>query len=271
MLAFVAIAALLAVHGPDAFGVAAGLLVAAVGLAAREPRHLAFAARCCARRRCATRAGGAGIALSAWCHVALGGPRSRRRRSSSSGRSTPTSWSSVDAACRGRARRSPAAPSRATAAARAPTRRSPPRAPGARVAMVGAVGADDLGDEALRELAAEGIDVAAVARLDDVATGVAVIVVDERGREPDRRRLRRQRASSTATMVEEALRAAAQARHDGVVLLGHEVPEAAVVAGVRAAARPAGTSSSTRRPRAALPDDARRRRPHARTPTRRAR
>ena len=52
---------------------------------------------------------------------------------------------------------------------------------GARVAMVGAVGADDLGDEALRELADEGVDVAAVARLDDVPTGVAAIVVDERG------------------------------------------------------------------------------------------
>ena len=44
MLAIVAIAALLTVHGHDAFGLAAGLLVAAVGLAAREPRRLAFAA-----------------------------------------------------------------------------------------------------------------------------------------------------------------------------------------------------------------------------------
>ena len=52
---------------------------------------------------------------------------------------------------------------------------------GASVAMVGAVGADDLGDEALRELAAEGIDVAAVVRLDGVPTGVAAIVVDEQG------------------------------------------------------------------------------------------
>jgi hypothetical protein len=43
MLAIVVIAALLAVHGDDAFGLAAGLLVAAVGLAAREPRQLAFA------------------------------------------------------------------------------------------------------------------------------------------------------------------------------------------------------------------------------------
>src|SRR5215217_9387034 len=52
---------------------------------------------------------------------------------------------------------------------------------GARVALVGVVGNDDLGDEALRELAAEGIDVSAVQRLEDVPTGVAVIVVDERG------------------------------------------------------------------------------------------
>jgi hypothetical protein len=44
MLAFIAIAALLAVHGHAAFGLASGLLVAAVGIGAREPRHLAFAA-----------------------------------------------------------------------------------------------------------------------------------------------------------------------------------------------------------------------------------
>lgn len=44
MLAIVVIAALLVVHGRNAFGLASGLLVAAVGLVAREPRHLAFAA-----------------------------------------------------------------------------------------------------------------------------------------------------------------------------------------------------------------------------------
>jgi hypothetical protein len=44
MLAIVVIACLLAVHGHAAFGVASGLLVAAVGLAAREPRRLALAA-----------------------------------------------------------------------------------------------------------------------------------------------------------------------------------------------------------------------------------
>ena len=44
MLAMIAIAALLAAQVHTAFGIAAGLLVAAVGLAAREPRQLAFAA-----------------------------------------------------------------------------------------------------------------------------------------------------------------------------------------------------------------------------------
>ncbi len=44
MLAVVVIAALLATHGHDPFGIAAGLLVAAVGLAARSARTLAFAA-----------------------------------------------------------------------------------------------------------------------------------------------------------------------------------------------------------------------------------
>ena len=48
--------------------------------------------------------------------------------------------------------------------------------------MVGAVGDDDLGEEALAVLEAEGIDVAAVARLAGRAPpGVALIVVDARG------------------------------------------------------------------------------------------
>jgi hypothetical protein len=43
MLAIVVIAALLAAHGRDPFGVVAGLLVAAVGLSARDARRMAFA------------------------------------------------------------------------------------------------------------------------------------------------------------------------------------------------------------------------------------
>jgi len=103
---------------------------------------------------------------------------------------------------------------------------------GARVTFVGAVGADDLGDEALRELEAEGIDVSAVQRLDDVATGVAVIVVDEDG----------ENQIAVASGANGALSGEAVATAlaplltgDGVVLLGHEVPPEAVAAGAEAA------------------------------------
>ncbi len=104
---------------------------------------------------------------------------------------------------------------------------------GARVAMVGAVGADDLGDEALRELAAEGIDVAAVARLDGVPTGVAAIVVDERG-ENFVAVASGANAEIDAAIVEEAVPRLIGRGSDGVVLLGHEVPEPVVAAGIRA-------------------------------------
>src|SRR5215210_7126662 len=53
---------------------------------------------------------------------------------------------------------------------------------GAEVSLVGAVGDDDLGADALATLRADGVGVASVARLDGVATGVALIVVDNRGR-----------------------------------------------------------------------------------------
>jgi ribokinase len=104
---------------------------------------------------------------------------------------------------------------------------------GAHVAMVGAVGADDLGDEALRELADEGIDVAAVARLDGVPTGVAAIVVDARG-ENFVAVASGANAEIDAAVVEEAVPRLIERGSDGVVLLGHEVLEPVVAAGVSA-------------------------------------
>jgi ribokinase len=103
---------------------------------------------------------------------------------------------------------------------------------GARVALVGAVGNDDLGDEALRELAGEGIDVATVQRLDDVATGVAVIVVDERGENQIA-----VASGANAALTGDAVRAALPEllTGEGVVLLGHEVPDEAVRAGAELA------------------------------------
>jgi ribokinase len=52
---------------------------------------------------------------------------------------------------------------------------------GAQVALVGAVGADEFGERLIEDLTGEGVGVAAVARLQGAATGVAVIVVDEKG------------------------------------------------------------------------------------------
>jgi ribokinase len=52
---------------------------------------------------------------------------------------------------------------------------------GGRVALVGAVGADDRGDELLRRLSGEAVDVRFVRTLSDVQTGAALIHVDERG------------------------------------------------------------------------------------------
>lgn len=52
---------------------------------------------------------------------------------------------------------------------------------GARVAFTGAVGADAPGADTIGELADYGIDVSGVARLDGVATGIALIVVDAAG------------------------------------------------------------------------------------------
>ena len=51
---------------------------------------------------------------------------------------------------------------------------------GADVALIGAVGDDELGEAAIAELAAEGIDVTGVVRVDE-PTGVALIVVDPDG------------------------------------------------------------------------------------------
>jgi len=108
---------------------------------------------------------------------------------------------------------------------------------GARVAIVGAVGADELGEEALAELAGEGIDVDHVTRLDGVATGVAAIVVDESG-ENQIAVASGANAELDAAAVERALAALlSQGGSDppGAVLLVNEVPEAAVAAGLRAA------------------------------------
>jgi ribokinase len=107
---------------------------------------------------------------------------------------------------------------------------------GAAVAFVGAVGRDDFGDDALRQLEAEGIDVSAVARA-GAPTGVALIVVDAHGENQIA-----VASGANAEVAGDAVRAALErllagtGAAPGVVLLGHEIPDAAVVAGTQAAA-----------------------------------
>ena len=116
---------------------------------------------------------------------------------------------------------------------------------GARVTMVGAVGADDLGAEALVLLEREGIDVSAVARL-DAPTGVALNAVDAAG-ENQIAVASGANAEVDAAAVERAVREAGP----GAVLLSQEVSEAAVLAGARAARGPIVLNPAPARP---LPD-----------------
>jgi ribokinase len=104
---------------------------------------------------------------------------------------------------------------------------------GARVALVGAVGADDFGEEALQELETEGVDVSEVARLDGVPTGVAAIVVDAAGENQIAVALGAN-AVLDAHAVSRSL-ARLLATPPGVVLLGHEVSEEVVRTGIMAA------------------------------------
>jgi ribokinase len=92
--------------------------------------------------------------------------------------------------------------------------------------MVGAVGDDAFGEDALAELEAEGIDVSGVARLDGVPTGVALIAVDRAG----------ENQIAVASGANAEVRGDVSLTGSGVVLLNHEIPPEAVHAAARAAA-----------------------------------
>jgi ribokinase len=103
---------------------------------------------------------------------------------------------------------------------------------GVPVTLVGAVGADDLGRATLDELRAEGVDVDAVAVLDGVATGVALIVVDAGGENQIA-----VGAGANGRVDRDGVRAAlAEALpHAGCVLVSTEIPVEAVTAAVELA------------------------------------
>jgi len=114
---------------------------------------------------------------------------------------------------------------------------------GAAVTMVGAVGDDDLGDEALALLRNEGIDVERVARLAGVATGVALIAVDADGENQIAV------ASGANLELDPAL---PELGESDVMLLNHGISEAARLAAARAARGPVVLNPAPARP---IPDE----------------
>ena len=115
---------------------------------------------------------------------------------------------------------------------------------GATVTLVGAVGADAMGDEAVEALEAEGIDVSGVARV-DAPTGVALIVVDAAG---ENQIAVASGANAALTLPELDLRG------EGVVLLGHEVSAEVVERAARAANAAGWPVVLNPAPARALPD-----------------
>jgi ribokinase len=101
---------------------------------------------------------------------------------------------------------------------------------GARVRMIGAIGRDDHGETAVRSLAAEGVDVAGVRQIADEPTGVALIVVGPRG---ENQIAVAPGANASLELTDADRRLIEEA---DVILTNHEVPPAAVLDALRAAA-----------------------------------
>jgi len=102
---------------------------------------------------------------------------------------------------------------------------------GARVGLVGAVGADEAGTHSLEELTSEGVDVSRVVHMDDAATGIALIMVDDNG---ENQIAVASGANSLldAGVVDAALRSVVLA-DNGVLVVGFEVGDDAVESAAR--------------------------------------
>jgi ribokinase len=111
---------------------------------------------------------------------------------------------------------------------------------GAPVAFIGAVGDDDFGRSARDMLAAEGIDVSQIRTLADQATGVALILVDADG-ENSISVASGANGAVTPEQVAGSIAVLAPGSGD-VVLVGHEVPTAAVASALRAAGERGATT-----------------------------
>jgi len=103
---------------------------------------------------------------------------------------------------------------------------------GAEVVLVGAVGADAAGTEALSALRAEGIDLAGVSRIEGESTGTGLIVVDEAGENQIA-----VGAGANQALPGKDVRAALEPRLEvlGAVLVSTEIADEAVDAAVELA------------------------------------
>ena len=111
---------------------------------------------------------------------------------------------------------------------------------GATTSFVGAVGGDDFGRSARAALEAERIDVSELRTLPDQATGVALILVDAHG---ENSIAVASGANGAVTPEQVAASVAALAPGPGdVVLVGHEIPTAAVAEALRAAGERGATT-----------------------------
>ena len=118
---------------------------------------------------------------------------------------------------------------------------------GSRVHMLGAIGADDHGEAAVRSLAAEGIEVGGVRQVADEPTGVALIVVGPRGENQIA-------VAPGANATLELTEADRQLIRDAdVILTNHEIPPAVVLDALRAAADGATRAILNPAPARALP------------------
>jgi ribokinase len=118
---------------------------------------------------------------------------------------------------------------------------------GVRVHMIGAIGADDHGEAAVRSLAAEGVEVGGVRQVADQPTGVALIVVGPRGENQIA-------VAPGANATLELTEADRQLIRDAdVILTNHEIPPAVVLDALRTAAEGGTRAILNPAPARALP------------------
>jgi ribokinase len=122
---------------------------------------------------------------------------------------------------------------------------------GGSVALIACVGDDALGDETLAALAADGIAVEGVRRMSDTRSGVALILVDERGEN-----CIAVAPGANALLSPEQLAPCAKLLSTGGILLTQlETPIETVLAAVRVANRAGARTILNPAPASALPDE----------------